>query len=316
MFTYRKPTLLRLVIPLVLAACAPAILSGDEFENVPLRSSITHVQPMTGIVLWTDHEKVETDSISLEYRYCGYNEIVQPNGKYDYSKFDQILDEVAKRDHQAVIRFYFVYPGKETTLPEFILKTQGYKKTVGKSEKKSTHFCDWNSPDLQEFTLEFYTRLAKRYDNDPRIAFLQTGFGLWAEYHIYDGPNKMGTTFPSKEYQSQFLKHMDQTFTSLPWSISVDAADYDYSPLEDNDELLGLNFGVFDDSFLCKRHAKENAINWKILSLDRWKKIAERWRVQLLQHTRPETCPVRGWAKQNCIPRSSSAFPHQLHDWQ
>ena len=27
---------------------------------------------------------------------------------------------------------------------------------------------------------------AARYDDDPRIAFLQVGFGLWGEYHIYD----------------------------------------------------------------------------------------------------------------------------------
>ncbi len=54
--------------------------------------------------------------------------------------------------------------------------------------------------------------------------------------------------------------------------ISVDAADQDYTPIEDNDELLGLGFGVFDDSFLCKEHTKVNAENWKVLGLDRWKR--------------------------------------------
>ena len=263
------------VLQFVIISSAIANFAGaQEVRSVPLKSEITRVQPMTGIVLWSDNlsAKQHPDAITLEYRYCGYNEVVNSQGDYDYAKIDQILDEIAKRNHQAVLRFYFCYVGKETTVPEFIRKRTDYDETIGISERKKTHFCDWSNQALQEFTLDFYTRFAKRYDNDSRIAFLQTGFGLWAEFHIYDGPNKIGKTFPSKEYQAEFLKHLNQQFTNLPWSISIDSADYDYTPLEDNNELLGLEFGLFDDSFLCKRHAKENAINWKILGADRWKR--------------------------------------------
>lgn len=229
---------------------------------------------MTGIVLWADNDKAAryADSITLEYRYCGYNEVVQADGSYDWTKIDDALDKIAGRNHQAILRFYYVYVGKQTTVPDFIRLRSDYDETVGTSEKKKTHFCDWSNKALQEFTLDFYAKFAKRYDNDPRVAFLQTGFGLWAEYHIYSGPRKLGKTFPSKKYQEKFLRHLDAQFDHLPWSISVDAADYDYSPLEDNVELLALQFGVFDDSFLCKPHPKENAVNWKILDPNRWKR--------------------------------------------
>ena len=267
----RNPAWCLHVIAFVMFGIVAHSVPAEEPENIPLNSAITRVQPMTGIALWTDHEKVATDSISLEYRYCGYNEIVQPNGEYDFAKLDGILDEIAERGHQAILRFYFVYVGRPTTVPDSIRLQPGYQETVGTSEKKKTHFCDWSNRALQEFTLEFYSRLADRYDADPRIAFLQTGFGLWAEYHIYDGPRKMGKTFPSKEFQSKFLNHLDGAFDKLPWSISVDSADYDYSPLEDNEKLLAIKFGLFDDSFLCKQHPGENAQNWKTLGLDRWK---------------------------------------------
>lgn len=268
---------MHLNLPLLFVVFALAMLdsaTAQESRSVPLKSSITRVQPMTGIVLWSDNSSAakHPDAITLEYRYCGYNEVVNPEGEYDFSKIDQILDEIAKRNHQAVLRFYFCYVGKETTVPEFIRSRDDYNETVGRSEKKKTHFCDWSNQALQEFTFDFYSKFAKRYDNDSRIAFLQTGFGLWAEFHIYDGPNLLGKTFPSKEYQAKFLKHMDQQFTNLHWSISIDSADYDYTPLEDNDELHSLNFGLFDDSFLCKQHSKENAVNWKILGLERWKR--------------------------------------------
>ena len=257
---------------LLLTVALPA--NAQEKESVALSSRITRVQPMTGVVLWTDNEEASKskDSIALEYRYVGYNEVAQPNGDYDFAKLDKILEEVAERNHQAILRFYFCYVGKQTTVPQFVLDSEGYKETIGKSENKKTHFCDWSSSALQEFTLEFYKRFAGRYDGDRRIAFLQTGFGLWAEFHIYDGPNELGKTFPSKDFQGKFLRHMDEQFEQLPWSISIDSADFDYTPLEENEELLALEFGVFDDSFLCKPHPKENAVNWKILDENRWRR--------------------------------------------
>ena len=266
---------IRAVLCIVLATTLTVdCSSGDEPKPIRLQAKITDVQPMTGIVLWSDNDLASknSDAITLEYRYCGYDEVVTPNGKYDFSKLDRILDEIASRKHQAILRFYFCYVGKETTVPAFIRSRSDYSETVGKSEGEKTHFCDWSNQTLQEFALDFYTRFAKRYDKDPRIAFLQTGFGLWAEYHIYDGPRKMGKTFPSKAFQVKFLRHLNSEFDSLPWSISIDSADYDYSPLEDNADLLSLQFGVFDDSFLCKPHPKENAVNWKILGPNRWKR--------------------------------------------
>ncbi|TWT99033.1 DUF4832 domain-containing protein [Neorhodopirellula pilleata] len=241
-------------------------------ESISLRSEIRGVQPMTGIVLWHDHEQAASDAISLEYRYCGYDEIVMADGTYDFASIDRVLDQIAGRGHQAILRFRFVYPGKPTTVPEYVRSQPGYQETIGKSEGEKTWFCDWSHQGLQDFTLEFYTRFAERYDRDPRIAFLQTGFGLWAEYHIYDGPRQLGATFPDKAFQDRFLRHLDATLKSLPWSISVDAADNDYSPIEDNETLLKLNFGVFDDSFLCKEHPKYNSVNWRILDIDRWRR--------------------------------------------
>lgn len=257
---------------LLLAFGMCAVGRAEEAERLRIKYSITHVQPMTGIALWSDHPKRDTDAIQLEYRYCGYNEVVQPNGSFDYSALDSILDDIASRKHQAVLRFYFVYPGKKSTVPEFIRSRADYTEVIAKSEGKETHFCDWSNPALQQFTLDFYANFADRYDNDPRIAYLQTGFGLWAEYHIYDGPRTLGKTFPDKNYQTRFLTHLDSVFSNLPWMISIDAADSVYTPIEDNEELLSLDFGVFDDSFLCKPHPKENAVNWQIMHPDRWKR--------------------------------------------
>ena len=101
---------------------------------------------------------------------------------------------------------------------------------------------------------------------------MQTGFGLWAEYHIYDGPFKLGKTFPDKAFQTEFLKHLDFVFRETPWSISVDSADDEVSPIAANKKLRQLSFGVFDDSFLCKQHSKVNKLNWDVMGRGRYRR--------------------------------------------
>lgn len=235
------------------------------------RATAQNVSPMTGVVLWSDNEKAASEAIQLEYSYVGYDEVAISSAQYDWTRVEELLDAAASRKHQMILRFYFTYVGKKSTVPGFIQDSPGYKKTVGKSEGKTTEFCDWSSESLQSFTLDFYRRFAERYDRDPRLAFLQVGFGLWAEYHIYDGPNKLGETFPSKSFQERFLGHMNDVFAETQWMISIDAADDTYSPFQSNPELISLGFGLFDDSFLCKPHPKENALNWRFFGSDRWK---------------------------------------------
>ncbi len=248
------------------------VTAADSWQRVSVASTAETVAPMTGIVLWDDNDKNKTDAIQLEYSYVGYDQVVSEKGAYDWQAVDKKLSAIAGRGHQAVLRFYFVYVGKPTTVPAYLKQLSDYAEVTAKSEGKPTGFCDWSHEALQTFAIDFYSEFAKRYDNDPRLAFLQTGFGLWAEYHIYDGPLDVGKTFPSKAFQARFAKHLDATFKQLPWMISIDAADDEWSPMAEDDELRGLGFGLFDDSFLSKEHPKVNALNWKAFGDDRWQR--------------------------------------------
>lgn len=246
----------------------------NDYARVALKSEITGVQPMTGIVLWTDNSRSESmkDCIQLEFAYMLYNEVCKEQGVYDWTPMDNLLDEVASRGHQLVVRFRYTYVGKKCAVPDYIKEWPGYEETVGKSEGRNTYFPDWRCEELQRFHLEFHKLFAERYDNDPRLAFVQTGFGLWAEYHIYDGPCKIGQTFPSKEFQATFFREMETYFKYTTWSISIDAADSFYSPLKKEKELLDLRFGNFDDSFMHEDHGDYNRECWMFFGLDRYKK--------------------------------------------
>ncbi len=253
-----------------------ALFSGlahaETWRPLALNSSIDQVQPMTGLVVWHNNEHADSDAIRLEFAYMLFSHVVDAEGNYNWSAVEDLLDQIASRGHQAILRFRYIYPGyTETAVPASIKRLPDYKEVIAKSEGKDTAFCDWSHPALKDFTLDFYTKFAERYDRDPRLAFVQVGFGLWAEYHIYDGPMELGKTFPDKAFQALFFKHLTEVFKVTPWSISIDAAEAVRTPFAEQRDLLVLEFGLFDDSFMHAAHGEYNETCWTFFSRDRYK---------------------------------------------
>ena len=246
--------------------------SAEYGVRVPLESSITHVQPMTGIVLWNTSSARTQSYVQLEFSYMLYSDVCKEKDVYDWSVMDKLLADVSSRGHQAVVRFRYTYPGKSCAVPAYIKSWPGYEATNGKSERRNTEFPDWRCEELQRFHMEFHRLFAERYDQDPRLAFVEIGFGLWAEYHIYDGPCVIGQTFPSHEFQARFLPKMDEWFQHTPWLFSIDAADSKYAPFHTDSSLLNLHFGNFDDSFMCEDWDGYNWNSWKFFGTERYKK--------------------------------------------
>lgn len=271
--THIASELVRWVVVVLVLGIFPRSAPAEDFQRVPLQSKISQVQPFTGIVLWSDNDKVAQAPIQLEYAYLTYNKIATKPNEYDWSALEELLEAAAARHHQMIIRWHDTYVGHPTGVPAFITQQPGYKLTKGKSEGKPTEFPDWSHASLKRFAMEFFSRFAQKYDRDPRIAYVQVGFGLWSEYHIYDGPMILGKTFPSHDFQTLFLKHLAESFRQTQWMISVDAAG-DWAPLAGNQDLLRLSFGVFDDSFNHAKHHQENEPNWLTLQKDRWKRAA------------------------------------------
>jgi hypothetical protein len=247
-------------------------ITAQDFTDIHIDRIIENVQPMTGIVFWRG-DNTNTDVVSLEFSYMLFNQVVADSGVYNWDIVETYLDDIASRSHQAIFRFRYVYVGEETSVPDYIKARPDYNETEGISEGQLTWFPDWTNEELKRFSLEFYTKFAEKYDNDPRIAFIQVGFGLWAEYHIYDGPFELGVTFPSKEFQTEFFHHLDTTFVTTPFSISIDAASDTYSPFSADTVLYNISFGLFDDSFMHEEFGQPGEYNtesWNFFDRDRY----------------------------------------------
>lgn len=206
-----KKLILSVVTLLLLAAGVNA-----EVTEVMLNSSITKPQPMTGLVLWPDQARdlysTHGGSIRLEFAYCLPCKVVTGCGddgtiQYDWTWFENILDDVASRGHQLIARFRYEYPNSKdvdgktagmTAVPQYIKDRSDYNETYNKVKGDGpTWYADWSNAELKRFTKQFYTDFAARYASDPRLAFLEVGFGHWSEYHIYATTPSGLTLIPS-----------------------------------------------------------------------------------------------------------------------
>jgi hypothetical protein len=187
---------------------------------------------------------------------------------------------------------------------------------MAKSEGKDTGFPDWSNAEYQRFFLEFYQKFAEKYDQDPRLAFLETGFGLWAEYHVYSGPEEPGKTFPSLDFQAHFFQHLTSVFKNTPWIISEDAHEGKRTPFASQPELLKLKFGIFDDSFHLAWNPGYNLDGWTFFGRERFKEspmggeilFPNKERVELFANNWPEQTRNFGMTFMICeqLPRWNS----------
>ena len=274
---------------IALAVAVAGYMSGQTAGAAP-----TDEVALKGIVLWPHQARNRPDlsaAISLEFAYALPSDVVSGTNATgalvcDWSRFDALLDDIASRGHQAIIRFRYAYPGEKTggvrgvtAVPAFVKGTPGYKETFAANPEGDgpTYYPDWSCPALEDFTLSFYKAFAARYDADPRLAFVQTGFGHWAEYHTSGTKTQLGKNFPTIDFQRRFLALLAKSFVETPWMISIDAADDERSPAACL-ASEGMSFGLFDDSFMCKKHDVVNGKggwnerNWKSFGADHWKR--------------------------------------------
>ena len=272
-FSYLLISMIMLVSP-----CVDAM--ELDFAAVEVNRTITSVQPMTGLVLWSGHDQMDkyASVITLEFAYCLPCKVVigKKDGKiqYDWSYLEKILNDIASRNHQGVIRFRYENPGNKevgetgaTAVPQYIKDLSDYNETSNNAEGQKTYYADWTNDELKWFTKQFITDFNARYKDDPRIAVIQLGFGHWSEGHIYGTDLKLGVNFPSKAYQKEYFMHVANTL-EIPWGMSIDGGDSYYSPVAEDEDLLALSFGVFDDSFMHEGHELASGSGWNEMCWD------------------------------------------------
>ncbi len=284
-------------LPSAVALSVAILFARTAATGAPAVEAGAVKTPLKGIVLWADQAREHPELrqvVSLEFAYVTPSSVVlgvEADGaiRYDWTSFERILDDIASRGDQAIIRFRYEYPNGKTAeypgirgatgVPRHVKAMRGYRETFSPNPGGDgpTWYADWSHKGLMDFTLRFYADFAARYDGDSRLAFFEVGFGHWAEYHISGTPVRLGVNFPSREFQTSLMKLLDGAMRQTPWCVSIDSAQAKYSDLARDPALGALGFGLFDDSFMHEEHEissgdGHNERCWRAFGPDRWRR--------------------------------------------
>ena len=124
---------------------------------------------------------------SLEWFYMPLNAVMTGPDTFNWSALNSQLNAIAARGHQAILRFYLDYPAEPSGVPQYLfndgLPCHSYSNYGNNGLSCSP---DYAYPALDTALNQFIAAFGKRYDGDPKIAFVELGLlGFWGEWHTY-----------------------------------------------------------------------------------------------------------------------------------
>ncbi|MBL8889229.1 MAG: DUF4832 domain-containing protein [Planctomycetaceae bacterium] len=203
--------------------------------------------PLQGLVPYANPAP-ERFPHSLEFGYIGLGHVVVGEAKYDWKPIETILNDIASRGNQAVLRLYMEYPGKDDGIPSYLrergLKIHEYlNENTAPFPPQKVWTPDYENPDLRAMLRDFIQEFGQRYDGDPRLGYLTAGLlGTWGEWHTYPRTE----LWASHRTQGEVLDAYQQHFRATPVLLRYPAGKKHYAQTEN----ASRPFGYHDDS-LC-----------------------------------------------------------------
>ncbi|MBP5197854.1 MAG: DUF4832 domain-containing protein, partial [Lachnospiraceae bacterium] len=161
---------------------APVNLNVTEHSLAAGNTSDTN--PLKGLIPFAGETTVPH---SMEWFYIAVNEVEVAEGVYDWTALENRLSTIAGRGHQAVLRFYYDYPGESTGVPQYLIDDYGLemKPYNEPDDLGGSGLCpDYSNTHFRQSMQNFIAAFGAAYDGDPRIGFITEGLlGFWGEWH-------------------------------------------------------------------------------------------------------------------------------------
>ncbi|MCO8124073.1 DUF4832 domain-containing protein [Stieleria sp. TO1_6] len=235
---------------LCLASCFLGLAANQaagadpHFELTAAPSPVDN--PLKGLVPYAAPEPGRFPH-SMEFSYLPLSDLMVGKDQFDWQPMESLLDKIASRGNQAVVRIYMEYPGHDEGIPEF-LETQGMKvhqytnTNTAPFPPKTVRTPDYEDAGLRTALQDFIRAFGANYDGDPRLAYVTAGLlGTWGEWHTYP----RNELWASKQTQQLVLDAYAAAFTDTPILLRYPAGpDHGYQA-----ENASRPFGYHDDSF-------------------------------------------------------------------
>ena len=263
---------LRLLIVVLCVSFAQSGYAQIQLQYAPAPPD----NPLKGLVPYA-RPHADRFPHSMEYSSLPLSKLVVGRERYDWQPLEQLLDDIAGRRKQTVLRIWMEYPGHDDGIPKY-LEAEGLEvvewlnTNTDPFPRQKVRTPDYSDPRLREALKKFILDFGERYDGDPRLGYITAGIlGTWGEWHTYPRTDLMA----SKEVQLEVMDAYEAAFTKTPVLLRYPAGanNYDYA---DNAKR---RFGYHDDSFAwatLDTGRKED--NWFFVPALRDAQALEKWK--------------------------------------
>lgn len=195
--------------------------------------------PLKGFIPFVG--EYDTFPYSMEFDYVGFATLMSGPNTFTFDTgLEPLLNEIAGRGHQALIRVYLDYPDTGTSIPQFLLDG-GLRLTAYNGSSGQGMSPDYANESLVVALESFIATFGARYDGDARIGFIQLGIlGHWGEWHTFPEEELL----PSVATQNRILTAYDNAFNETQLLVSQDVLGHD--PMA---SVAGRYIGFHDDDF-------------------------------------------------------------------
>lgn len=121
---------------------------------------------------------------SMVFQYVSWRELEPTENDFQFEQWEKRWDGRWGTDKHVIFRVYVDYPSKPSGLPDW-LREAGVKETRY-TDHGGGMAPDYNDPRMLASMERLIAALGKRYNDHPRVAFIQIGLlGFWGEWHTY-----------------------------------------------------------------------------------------------------------------------------------
>jgi len=189
--------------------------------------------------------------LSCVYLRVPWSFLEPEEGRFNWSLLDTPAQRWIDKGKQIAIRISCAESWMRWATPEWVRNAGaiGYNFTVGKGVDEEGPFWepDYKDPVFLEKLDEFLAAVAKRYDGNPNVAFIDIGsYGVWGEGHTFHSSRITYDDDTKKKLIDLHIKHFKNTLLALNDDYVGNQVRSRHAPL--TDYALSKGVTLRDDS--------------------------------------------------------------------
>lgn len=243
-----------MIVSFLISGCLNRSSTELEIEKVVLEE-IDDVlpNPYKGFVPWIGSSNPVYD-VKLQVATFGWADIEPREGFYNWGRLEQNWGNIAVTGKRVGFRIAAEIPGSgKNDTPQWLID-KGVAMRPYSIDGHDGLAPDWDNPDFLEAHHNFIIALGSRYDQDPRVAWIDIGsYGFWGEWHVWLNEDLAAT-------QTTKQAILEDYFEAFSWKPKVIAFDDDFATKYVTDR----GGGIRNDCL-----GTEDANNWYLTSLNR-----------------------------------------------